>query len=262
MIWRGLSLTIHVTLQHLQALTAETEHHVDVGGRKQFQGFAEALVNLCARTELVVAVRELENRVVKTLHPDTHAVHIAFKPPESGRGNLRRVCFTGNFFDSREKRAGVLNCFDELVFNDCCRAAADIHALKVVAQGFHVVHLFAQIHKVFTGLGFLEKEAVEGAVGAQRLTERNVRVEQILVSLLRSRRPVQNDRVTVEIAVNVVLHDAFSTVDHPVRHQFADGAVSALCHGSELKKATVSGPEKCRVCGYSPDITEKTRVPL
>ena len=69
---------------------------------------------------------------------------------------------------------------DELFLDDGGRAAADVHGMEVIAEGLDVVHFLAKIHEVRARHMLLEEEAVEGAVGAQRLTERNVRVEQIL----------------------------------------------------------------------------------
>ena len=79
-------------------------------------------------------------------------------------GNLQRIGFARHFFDAWEKRAGVFNRADELVFENRCRAPADVHARKVVAERFDIVHFLAQVHKVFACLVFLKQEAVEGTV--------------------------------------------------------------------------------------------------
>ena len=48
----------------------------------------------------------------------------------NGGGNLQRIGFARHFFDAWEKRAGVFNRADELVFENRCRAPADVHTVK------------------------------------------------------------------------------------------------------------------------------------
>ena len=155
---------IHVALQHFEILTTEAEDHVDIGRREELKRFLQTLVDQSAGTELVVALGHLENVVVKALYADAHAVHEPLEIAERRGGNLQRIGFARHFFDAWEKRAGVFNRADELVFENRCRAPADVHTRKVVAERFDIVHFLAQVHKVFACLVFLKQEAVEGTV--------------------------------------------------------------------------------------------------
>ena len=131
---------------------------------------------------------------------------------------------------ARKELAGVLDRFDELVFENRRRAAADVHGREVVAQRLDVLHLLAQIDEVLARLVLLEKEPVEGAVRAQRLAERNVRVEHVLVARLGFGRTVKHDGVAVEVAADVVVHDAVGGMDHPVGKQFSHLKGRVLWH--------------------------------
>ena len=222
---------IHVALQHLKTLAAEAEDHVDVGGGEKFECFSQAVVNLGAAAELVVAFRQFQDRIVKTLHADRHAIHVPLKSLK-GRGvDFRRVGFAGHFLNAGEELAGVIDRFHQFFFDDGRRAAADVHAREVVAQGLHVVHFLSEVHEVFARLVFLKEETVEGAVAAKRLAERNMGVEKVLVAGLGGRRPIQNHRVAVEVFADVEIHDAVNGVDHPVGHQCADRFKGFVCHG-------------------------------
>ena len=62
---------------------------------------------------------------------------------------------------------------------------------------------------------------MERAVGAERMAERNMRVEHVLVSFLRRRRILENNRIAVQIAAGVVIHHAVGKTDHPIGQELA-----------------------------------------
>ena len=134
---------------------------------------------------------------------DRHAVDEALQVAELRRRDDLRVGFAGNFLDRREKLAGVLERLDELFLDDGGRAAADVHGMEVIAEGLDVVHFLAKIHEVRARHMLLEEEAVEGAVRAQGVAERNVCVQQVLVSVLWRWRILENDGVAVQVALRV-----------------------------------------------------------
>ena len=150
----------------------------------------QTIINLCTGTEFVIAFGEFENVVVEALYAYAHAVNKTFEIAESGRGNLRRIGFAGNFLDAWEKFSSVFNCGNELIFENRRCAASDVHCREVVTERFDEVHFFAQVYKIFARFVFLEKEAVKRAVRTQRLAERNVRVEHVLMAGLRLWRPI------------------------------------------------------------------------
>ena len=208
-------------MEHVEGLAAEPEHHVDVAGREEFLRVLEALEDLLARAELLIALGELQEVIVEALHADRHAVDQALEIPELGRRDDLRVGFAGDFFDRREERLRVLDRLDELVLKNRRRAAADVHRVEVVPERLHVFHFLPQVHEVFARLVLLEEEAVEGAVRAERVAERDVRVEEVLVAFLRGRGILQNHRVAVQVALDVVVHHAVRGPDHPVGEKFA-----------------------------------------
>ena len=59
------------------------------------------------------------------------------------------------------------------------RSAADVERVEVVAEICGHAHLGAQVAEVGAGAVLLVEEAVEGAVRAQPLAERHVRVEHV-----------------------------------------------------------------------------------
>lgn len=114
----------------------------------------------------------------------------------------------------------MLERLDELFLDDGGRAAADVHGMEVIAEGLDVVHFLAKIHEVRARHMLLEEEAVEGAVRAQGVAERNVCVQQVLVSVLWRWRILENDGVAVQVALRVEVHDAVRHADHPFRQKF------------------------------------------
>ena len=105
---------------------------------------------------------------------------------------------------------------DELVLKNRGGATAHVHGGEVVAERPHVIHFAAQVLEIFASLPFLEEESMERAVGAERVAERHMRVEHVLVSFLRGRRILENNRIAVQIAAGVVIHHAVGKTDHPV----------------------------------------------
>ena len=86
-------------MENVERLTAESEHHVDVADGEKLLSVLQALENLFARAELLIAVGELEDVVVEALHADRHAVDNSLKIPELRRGDDLRVGLAGNFLD-------------------------------------------------------------------------------------------------------------------------------------------------------------------
>ena len=125
----------------------------------------------------------------------------------------------------------MLERLDELFLDDGGRAAADVHGMEVIAEGLDVVHFLAKIHEVRARHMLLEEEAVEGAVRAQGVAERNVCVQQVLVSVLWRWRILENDGVAVQVALRVEVHDAVRHADHPFRQKFPGlGFVACRAH--------------------------------
>ena len=212
---------LHVVVDGVESLASEAEHHVDVAGRKELLGVLQAFVDLFTRAELLVAVRELQDVVVEALHTDRHAVDQTFEVAEGGSCDDLRVGFAGYFADRREKLLGVLDRFDQFFLNDGRRTAAHIHGMEVVAERLHIIHFLAQIDEILASLPLLEEEAVECAVRTERSAERNVCVKQVLVTVLRRRRILENDRIAVQVALRVVVHHSIRNADHPFGQKLA-----------------------------------------
>ena len=208
----------HVARDHVERLAAETEHHIDVAGREEILAGRDAVIDLSAGAELRT-VGELQNAVIKALHADRHAVHQSLQVLEQRGGDFLRIGFAGDFADMREELPGEFERLDQFILQNCGGAAAHVDRLEVVTEILRHLHLSAQILEVFARLVFLEEEAMEGAVGAQRMAERHMHVEQVLMSFLRGRRRLEDHRIHCETAVNVVLHDLVGHADLPVRHQ-------------------------------------------
>ena len=119
---------------------------------------------------------------------------------------------------------------DALVLKNRGGATAHVHGREVVAERLYVIHFAAKVLEIFASLPFLEEESMERTVGAERVAERNMRVEHVLVSFLRGRRILENNRIAVQIAAGVVIHHAVGKTDHPIGQELArlrDEVVSA-----------------------------------
>ena len=147
-------------------------------------------IEIVPADELFISVNHFQDVIVKTLYSDRHPVNQSFEISEVVRCQVSRIGFAGYFLHRREERSGQFNCLDELIFENRRCAASDVHCREVVTERFDEVHFFAQVYKIFARFVFLEKEAVKRAVRTQRLAERNVRVEHVLMAGLRLWRPI------------------------------------------------------------------------
>ena len=79
----------------------------------------------------------------------------------------------------------MLNRFDELVFQNGRGAAADVQRGEFITKILGHLHFLTQIDEVFASFVFFEQEAVESAIRAQCMTERDMSVHHVLMTGLR-----------------------------------------------------------------------------
>ena len=172
---------LKVAAQDLLGLRGEVEDHVDVDEVEMALGGLDAFEDLLARAVLLVAVHLLEQAVVEALHAHGEALHAALHLRKPRVHQVVGVGLHGHLGDG-EVLARLVDGGAQLVKQDGGRAAAEVETLKVVAKVLEHHHLFAHVGKVGPGHLLAEVVAVEAAVGAQHLTERNMQVEHVFTA--------------------------------------------------------------------------------
>ena len=185
---RGLACSafdyaLDVVDQDVLGLRREVEDHVGVHGHEIRARLLDALHDFLTAAVLFVAIHLLEQPVVEALHADGKAIDATFQLLEIARNKMVRVGLRRHFLDG-EVLARHVDRLAQLIDHDGGRATADVDALEIVAQILEHHHLFAHVGEIGFRALLLEREAVERAVRAQALAERDVHIEHVALPRL------------------------------------------------------------------------------
>ena len=134
----------HVADEHVLGLRGEVEDHVDVEALEDLGvcAGADALEDGVCVSVLLKAVHLLEQAVVEALHAHAQALHHALQLLEVAGNQVVGVGLARDLLDVEEV-ARLADGLGQLVHEDGGGAAADVHAVEVVAHICQHAHLCA-----------------------------------------------------------------------------------------------------------------------